>query len=85
VGAKLSGSDLRDAQMGPLVIAANRTLPCDLTRAILKNADLARADLRQAIFLEADLSRANFTGAMLKNVDVTGAIRDGARGLDGVI
>ena len=81
-GARLSGADLRDAQMGPLVIAPNRPMPCDLTRAALKNADLARADLRQAIMAYADLSRANFTGAILKGVDVTGATRDGVRGLD---
>jgi uncharacterized protein YjbI with pentapeptide repeats len=80
----MSGADLRDAQMGPLVISANRTLSCDMTRATVKNADFARADMRQAILVGADLSRANFTGAFLKGVDVTDAIRDAVKGLDGV-
>lgn len=84
-GAKLSGSDLRDAQMGPLLIAPERNLPCDMTRALLKNADLARADLRQAILVDADLSRANFTGAVIKGIDITGAQREGARGLESTL
>ena len=83
--AKLSGADLRDAQMGPLMIAAERFLPCDLTGAVLKNADLARVDLRRATLVGADLSWANFTNAMLKDADLTGVERTGARGLDDVI
>ena len=82
-GAKLSGADLRDAQMGPLLIAKDRSLPCDMTGANLKNADLARADLRQARLVDADLSRANFTGAFMKGMELSGAVRDGVRGLSG--
>lgn len=84
-GAKLSGADLRDAHLGPLLIAADRLLPCDMTRAQLKAADLARADLRQALLAGADLSRANFTGAQLKGADLTGATRAGVRGLNEAI
>ena len=71
--------------MGPLLIAADRVLPADLTGAILANADFARADLRQARLTGADASRANFTGANLRDIDLTGAIRLGARGLDDII
>jgi uncharacterized protein YjbI with pentapeptide repeats len=85
VGAKLSGSDLREAQMGPLLIGGDRVLPCNLTRAVLKNTDLARADLRQALLVEADLSRANFTNAATRQANLTGALRQGARGLDEAI
>ena len=85
VGAKLSGSDLREAQMGPLLLGADRVLPCDLTRAELKNADLTAADLRQAILVEADLSRANFTGALLKQASFADVQRHGARGLEDII
>ena len=85
VGAKLSGSDLREAQMGPLLLGADRTLPCDLTRAELKNTDLTAADLRQALFIEADISRANFTGALMKQITFTNVSRHGARGLEDII
>ena len=85
-GAKLKGQalrilDLREAQMGPLILGADRLLPCDLTGAELKNTDLARADVRQALFVEADISRANFTGAMTRETVFTAAVRAGVRGL----
>ena len=85
VGAKLSGANLREAQMGPLLLGVDRVLPCDLTRAELKNADLTAADLRQAIFVQADLSRANFTGALLKQANFADVQRHGARGLEDII
>jgi uncharacterized protein YjbI with pentapeptide repeats len=84
VGAKLAGADLRDAQMGPLMIAADRLLSCNLAGASLKVADLARADLRGAILTGADISRANFTNAVTKGAELTDAIRDGVRGLSGI-
>ena len=82
IGAKLSGADLRDAQMGPLLLGADRTLPCNLTGAKLKNTDLARADCRHAIFVDADLSRANFTNAMVRQANLTNAQKWGVRGLE---
>ena len=84
-GAKLSGADLRDACLGPLLIAADRLLACDLSGAQLKATDLSRADLRQARLIGADLSRANASGAQLRGADLTGARRQGSRGLDEAI
>jgi uncharacterized protein YjbI with pentapeptide repeats len=81
MGAKMGSADLRDAQMGPLLLGGDRILPCNLHLASLKGADLARADLRHAILTEADLSRANFTNAMLRQANLNGAERWGARGL----
>ena len=80
--AKRSGADLREAQMGPLLLGADRILACDLRRAELKGADLTAADLRQALFIDADVSRANFTGALTRQANFTGVARHGARGLD---
>ena len=85
MGAKLSGADLREAQMGPLLLGADRVLPCDLTGAQLKAAELAGADLRQAILADADISRADFSGAFLRQANFTGVTRHGARGLEDVI
>ena len=84
MGAKLSGSDLREAQLGPLMIAADRVMPSDLTRSIAKGSDFTDADLRHAVMVLSDLSRSNFTGANLKHADLTGAHRVGARGLESV-
>jgi uncharacterized protein YjbI with pentapeptide repeats len=81
MGAKLSGSDLREALLGPLLIGAERVLPCDMTRAIAKNADFSNADMRQANLVFADLSRSNFTGANLRQADLTASHRPGVRGL----
>ena len=80
-GARLNGADLRDAQMGPLLIAKDRSLPCNLSQAVLKNADFARADLRGAVFVGADLARANFTGANVRGVNLAGTNPASARGL----
>jgi len=81
MGAKLSGSDLRGATLGPLLIGAERVLPCDMTRVVAKGADFSSADLHQATLVFADLSRSNFTGANLRQADLTAAHRPGARGL----
>jgi uncharacterized protein YjbI with pentapeptide repeats len=81
MGAKLSGADLREAVLGPLIIGADRILPCDMTRAVAKNTDFSNADLRHAILVFADISRSNFTGANLRQVDVTASHRPGVRGL----
>jgi uncharacterized protein YjbI with pentapeptide repeats len=82
VSAKLSGSDLREAQMGPLLLGPDRLLPCNMTHAVLKNTDLTGADLRHAVLVSSDLTRANFTGALIKQADLTGAHKEGVRGLD---
>ncbi|HKP78251.1 MAG TPA: pentapeptide repeat-containing protein, partial [Phenylobacterium sp.] len=79
------GADLREAQMGPLLLGADRVLPTNLTHAQLKGCDLTGADVRHALFVEADLSRSNFTRSLLKQADFTGIVRHGARGLDEVI
>jgi uncharacterized protein YjbI with pentapeptide repeats len=81
MGAKLSGADLRGAAMGPLLIGAERVLPCNMTRAVAKGTDFSSADLRQALMTFADLSRSNFTGANLRQADLLGAHRPGVRGL----
>jgi uncharacterized protein YjbI with pentapeptide repeats len=82
MGAKLSGADLREALLGPLLIAADRLLPCDMTRVVAKGTDFSQADLRHANMMLADISRANFTGANLRQADLTGAQRIGVRGLE---
>src|ERR1700761_4635819 len=81
-GAKLSGSDLREAQLGPLLLGPERVLPCDMTRAVAKNADFSGADMRQAVMTLSDLTRSNFTGALMRQADLTGAPRPGAKGLE---
>jgi len=85
VGAKLAGADLREAQMGPLILGSDRLLSCDLSGAVLKFADLTGADLRRAIFRNADVSRANFRGALMRQADFTGVIRHAALGLEDVV
>jgi uncharacterized protein YjbI with pentapeptide repeats len=81
MGARLSGSDLREAQLGPLMISAERLMPADLSRLIAKGTDFSQADLRQAKLIFADLSRANFSGANLRQTDLTGANKTTARGI----
>lgn len=68
--------------MGPLLIGQDRMMPCDLTRAVIKNADFSGADLRHAIFALADVSRSRFNGAIIRSADFTGAHREAAFGLD---
>jgi uncharacterized protein YjbI with pentapeptide repeats len=82
MGAKLSGSDLREAVLGPLLIGADRMLPCDMTRCVAKGTDFSNADLHHAVMVFADISRANFTGASLKQADLSGAHRPNTRGLE---
>ena len=75
--AKLAGADLREAQMGPLLLGADRVLPCDLSRASVKGADL-----RRALLIEADISRSDFTGAQIREADFEGVVAKGCKGLD---
>jgi uncharacterized protein YjbI with pentapeptide repeats len=82
LGAKLSGSDLREALLGPLLIGPDRVLPCDMTRAVAKGVDFSGADMRQAVMTLADISRSNFTGAAMRQADLTGAHRPGVKGLE---
>ena len=80
--ARVNGADLRQAQLGPLMIGADRLLPADLTGACLKGADLSGADLKRANLTDTDLSRATFLGACLRQTDLTGAVTTGARGME---
>lgn len=77
----MTGSDLREAQLGPLMITADRLLPADLTGANLRGADLAGADLRRAVLAGADLGRATLHGAQTRQTDFTDANLTGVRGL----
>ena len=67
--------DLREAVLGPLLIGADRMLPCDMTRCVAKGTDFSNAELHHAVMVFADISRANFTGASLKQADLSGAHR----------
>ena len=78
------GADLREAQLGPLVITHDRILPVDMTEAVLRNADLSGADLRHACLKRADLTRARFLGAQVRHADLLTAVRHGVVGLDGL-
>jgi uncharacterized protein YjbI with pentapeptide repeats len=80
--AKLNGADLREAQLGPLVIGKDRLMPCDLTRAMIKSADLRGADLRHTVLAHADLSRSDLTGAHLRDTNLTDAVTSGVKGLE---
>ena len=80
--ARLNGADLRGAQLGPLMIAADRLLPADLTGTCLRGADLSGADLKRAVLVGADLSRAKLFGACLRESDLTDAVTSGAHGLE---
>ena len=84
LGEILREADLRGAQLGPLMIGAERLLPADLTGACLRGAELSGADLNRAILVGADLGRATLFGASLRQADLTGAVTTGARGLETV-
>ena len=77
----LNGADLREAQLGPLLLTADRLLSADLTDAILRGADLTGADLRRAVMVGADLGRAVLHGAQTRQTDLTDANLTGVRGL----
>jgi uncharacterized protein YjbI with pentapeptide repeats len=55
------------------MIAADRLLPADLSRACLRGADLSRADLRRAGLDGADLKRARLDGTQGLTPPQTGA------------
>jgi uncharacterized protein YjbI with pentapeptide repeats len=78
--AKLNGADLREAQMGPLMIAADRLLPADLTGACLRGADLTGADMKRARLAGADLSRAALHGTCMRQAETAEAIMLAVRG-----
>ena len=72
---------MREAQLGPLLIAADRLMPADLTGAVLRGADLSGADLKRAVLAGADLGRAILHGAQTRQIDLTEANLTGVRGL----
>jgi uncharacterized protein YjbI with pentapeptide repeats len=80
-GAKLSLADLRDVQLGPILITAERVLPADLREITAKKTDFSGADLTRCNFRNADLERANFTAAHARDVDLTDAVLVGIQGL----
>src|SRR5262249_54973841 len=77
--AKLSNADLREANLGPLLIANDKLLPARLEKSDARYADFRGADLRQASFGEADLAFSNFTGASLRAADFRGATLQGIK------
>ena len=72
---------MREAQLGPLLIGADRLMPADLTGAVLRGADLSGADLKRAVLAGADLGRATMHGAQTRQADLTDANLAGVRGL----
>ena len=70
--------DLRDANLGPLVISGDRLMPSQLGKADLRNVDFRGADLNHAGLIQADASYANFTGANLRRTDFSNAVLEGA-------
>ena len=106
-GADLRGANMTGARLHPHGDTTQNTtarrsslIACDLSAAILVDADLSRAELEFANFSNADLtgaslrganlSRATFRGAKLVGADVTDANFDGTNlvgvhGLDSVV
>jgi uncharacterized protein YjbI with pentapeptide repeats len=54
-GAKLTRADLRDCDFSPLPLAANRSFPARLDKAILRAADLRGAKFAGATLAGIDL------------------------------
>jgi uncharacterized protein YjbI with pentapeptide repeats len=71
-GARLTNSDMRDCQLGPLVVSDGQRIVSRLDRAILRNVDLRGANLTQAVLRGADLSNANLVGAGLDGTVLEG-------------
>jgi len=85
-GAKLANADLRDVNLGPLLISNDRLLPARLEHADARYADFRGADLRQTVLAESDLAFADLTGAKLRATDFRGAILQGIKlSLDGAV
>jgi uncharacterized protein YjbI with pentapeptide repeats len=79
--ARLNYADLRDCNLGPLVVGEGRLLPSRLDAAELCHADLRGTDLRRAACRGADFSSANLTGARCAGADFGNAVMDGTLGL----
>jgi len=78
--ARLNFADLRDCNLGPLVIGGDRSIVSG-RGAELRHADLRGAVLQRAVFRNADLASANLTGATVDGAVFDGANVEGTLGL----
>ena len=79
--ARLNFADLRECDLGPLIISQDRILRSCLDRAQFGHADLRGANIRNADCRQADFASANLTGARCDGANLEGAITVGAVGL----
>ena len=77
--AKLTNVDLRDANLGPLLITGDKLLKAHLDRADARYCDFRGADLRQTVFTDTDAAFADLRGAALRATDFRGAILSGVK------
>ena len=72
-GANLSNADLRDCQLGPLLLEGDRILPASLAGTRARYTDFRGADLRQLKATGADFSYAHLDGADVRRATFGGS------------